>query len=157
MQQFLQQISEMNVFIQLIAIFIIGMIPLLEAPLASVLGIALQLPLPLVLMLAILSNFLTVVIVISFANLLKSKFSRKDKSESGFLNKRFHKTQVYFNRYGVPGVSLLSHFILVGNPISAFFCILLGGTKAQVMVWQFLSIVLWGVGTALLALGLISL
>ncbi|AWG44344.1 hypothetical protein BEH_26530 (plasmid) [Priestia filamentosa] len=65
------------------------------------------------------------------------------------LKGRLQKAQIYFNRYGVPGLSLMGP-IVGANHISAFVSVAAGASKERVIVWQIISIILWGIGSGLL-------
>ncbi|WP_369902151.1 small multi-drug export protein [Bacillus manliponensis] len=150
LQEIIQKISDINIFYQFLMIFIIGLIPFFEAHVAVPVGAFLNLPFIPVAALGIIANFLSVMLIILFANFLRSSFL-KNRDKDSFFNKRFHKANSYFNKYGVPGLSLMGP-ILGANHISAFVSIVAGASKKQVITWQIISIILWGVGTGLLVL-----
>jgi hypothetical protein len=149
-QEILQRIEEVNVIYQFIAIFIIGFVPFLEAFVAVPIGILLDLPFILVVLVGATSNWLSVMAVIVFSSFIRSWFLEKERNNSDhFINRRFQKTKLYFNKYGVPGISLLGP-IMGTNHIGALVCIMARATKKNVILWQTVSIVFWAVGTGIL-------
>lgn len=77
--------------------------PFLEAFVAVPIGILLDLPFILVIIVGIIVNWLSVMVVIVFSSFITSLFSEKEKTTSDhFINRRFQKANRYFNKYGVP-------------------------------------------------------
>lgn len=149
-QDIFQSVEEVNVIYQFIVIFVIGFVPFLEAFVAVPIGILLDLPFILVVLVGATANWLSVMAVIVFSSFIKSRFSEKDKNESDhFINRRFQKAQSYFNKYGVPGISLLGP-VIGTNHIGALVCIIAKANIKNIILWQTISIVIWAVGTGVL-------
>lgn len=149
-QEIFQRVEEVNIIYQFIAIFIIGFVPFLEAFVAVPIGILLDLPFILVVLVGATANWLSVMVVIVFSTFIKSWFSAKDKNKSDhFINKRFQKAKSYFNKYGVPGISLLGP-VIGTNHIGALVCIIAKANIKNIILWQTISIVIWAVGTGVL-------
>lgn len=109
--------------------------PFLEAFVAVPIGVLLDLPFILVVLVGITANWLSVMAVIVFSSFIRSLFSKKAKT--------------YFNKYGVPGISLLGP-IIGTNHIGALVCIIAKANKKNIILWQTISIVIWAVGTGVL-------
>lgn len=149
-QEIFQRVEEVNVIYQFIAIFIIGFVPFLEAFVAVPIGILLELPFTLVVLVGATANWLSVMAVIVFSTIIKSWFSEKEKNKSDhFINRRFQKAKLYFNKYGVPGISLLGP-VIGTNHIGALVCIIAKANIKNIILWQSISIVIWAVGTGVL-------
>lgn len=149
-EEIFQRVEEVNVIYQYIAVFIIGFVPFLEAFVAVPIGVLLDLPFILVVLLGITANWLSVMTVIVFSSFIRTLFSEKQKNNSDrFINRRFQKAKTYFNKYGVPGISLLGP-IIGTNHIGALVCIIAKANKKNIIVWQTISIVIWAVGTGIL-------
>lgn len=149
-EEIFQRVEEVNVIYQYIAVFIIGFVPFLEAFVAVPIGVLLDLPFILVVLVGITANWLSVMAVIVFSSFIRSLFSKKEKNNSDhFINRRFQKAKKYFNKYGVPGISLLGP-IIGTNHIGALVCIIAKANKKNIILWQTISIVIWAVGTGVL-------
>ncbi|UOE62947.1 small multi-drug export protein [Priestia filamentosa] len=146
LEEIARKIEEINILYQFCMIFIIGLIPFLEAHVAVPVGVLLKLPLIPTALLGIVANIISVMLVIVFTNFAKTKLTKNNKTN---VNGRFQKAQLYFNRYGVPGLSLMGP-IVGANHISAFVSVAAGARKESVIVWQIISIILWGIGSGLL-------
>ncbi|MGE7625243.1 small multi-drug export protein [Viridibacillus sp. NPDC096237] len=124
--------------------------PFLEAFVAVPIGVLLDLPFILVALVGITANWLSVMAVIVFSSFIRSLFLKKEKNNSDrFINRRFQKAKTYFNKYGVPGISLLGP-IIGTNHIGALVCIIAKVNKKNIILWQTISIVIWAVGTGVL-------
>lgn len=149
-EEIFQRVEEVNVIYQYIALFIIGFVPFLEAFVAIPIGVLLDLPFIIVVLVGITANWLSVMAVIVFSSFIRSLFSEKKKNNSDrFINRRFQKAKTYFNKYGVPGISLLGP-IIGTNHIGALVCIIAKANKKDIIVWQTISIVIWAVGIGIL-------
>lgn len=149
-EEIFQRVEEVNVIYQYIAVFIIGFVPFLEAFVAVPIGLLLDLPFILVVLVGITANWLSVMAVIVFSSFIRSLFFEKEKNTSNhFINRRFQKAKKYFDVYGVPGISLLGP-IIGTNHIGALVCIIAKANKKNIILWQTISIVIWAVGTGVL-------
>ncbi|MGF9993196.1 small multi-drug export protein, partial [Bacillus mycoides] len=120
-QEIFQRIEEVNIVYQYIAVFIIGFVPFLEAFVAVPIGILLELPFIPVFIVGVTANWLSVMAIIVFSSFIRSLFSKKEKNTSDhFINRRFQKARIYFNKYGVPGISLLGP--IIGTNHIGFWC-----------------------------------
>ncbi|MBG9812152.1 hypothetical protein ABD68_11175 [Bacillus endophyticus] len=147
LEDIVHKIEEINIVYQFVMIFIIGFIPFLEAHVAVPVGVLLKLPIIPTALLGIVANIASVMLVILFTTLIKTKLTKNHNKST--LKGRLQKAQIYFNRYGVPGLSLMGP-IVGANHISAFVSVAAGASKERVIVWQIISIILWGVGSGLL-------
>lgn len=149
-QEIFQRIEEINIVYQYIAVFIIGFVPFFEAFVAVPIGILLDLPFISVVIVGITANWLSVMAAMVFSSFIKSLFFEKEKNNSDlFINRRIQKAKIYFNKYGVPGISLLGP--LVGtNHIGALVCIIAKANKRNIILWQTISIIIWAVGSGVL-------
>ncbi|RDW15129.1 small multi-drug export protein [Oceanobacillus chungangensis] len=149
-EEILQMVEEVNVIYQYIAVFIIGFVPFLKAFVAVPIGVLLDLHFILVVLVGVTANWLSVMAVIIFSSFIRSLFSEKERINSDrFINRRFQKAKTYFNKYGVPGISLLGP-IIGTNHIGALVCIIAKANKKNIILWQTISIVIWAVGTGVL-------
>lgn len=129
---------EGNVFLQLLSIFVLSLIPFFESYGAIPFGILLGFPVIPVILTAIVGNLVSVMAFIWVIIKLRSRITRKQKKEP---SKRAIKAKRYFEKYGVPGVSLAG--LLWGFHISAAIALAAGAAKSYVSLWIAISIVLW--------------
>lgn len=121
-QDIFQRVEEVNVVFQYIAVFIVGMVPFLEAFVA----------------------------VIVFSSFIRTLFFKEEGNHSDhFIHRRFQKAKIYFNKYGVPGISLIGP-VIGANHIGALVCIIANANKNNIILWQTISIIIWALGTGLL-------
>ncbi|ANY71286.1 small multi-drug export protein [Paenibacillus ihbetae] len=146
-QDILQKVEHIPILYQFISIFIISLIPFLEAHVAVPVGVLLKLPFVPIALLAVAGNWLSVMFVILFSSWIKSKFT--DPNGDSFVHRRFQKGRLYFNRFGVPGLSLAGP-IIGANHIGALICTMAAANKKNIIIWQTVSILLWAVGSGLL-------
>ncbi|MFP7486755.1 small multi-drug export protein [Priestia filamentosa] len=146
-EEILYRIKEMQLIYRFVMVFVIGFIPFLEAHVAVPLGILLELPFVLTAFLGIGGNIISVLLVVLFVTLIKDKLNHHDRYPS--INRRFAKARHYFDKYGVPGLALLGP-IVGANHISALVSVAASARKENIVLWQVISITVWGIGSGLL-------
>ncbi|AKO93085.1 small multi-drug export protein [Priestia filamentosa] len=146
-EEILYRIKEMQLMYRFVMVFVIGFIPFLEAHVAVPLGILLELPFVLTAFLGIGGNIISVLLVVLFVTLIKDKLNHHDRYPS--INRRFAKARHYFDKYGVPGLALLGP-IVGANHISALVSVAASARKENIVLWQVISITVWGIGSGLL-------
>lgn len=132
-------------WLQWAGIVLAGAIPFVESYLGSVVGVLAGLPLPVAISMAVLGNVITMLLVVLGADAVRSRVTQ-DAPESP----RRRKLRERFDRYGVAGVSLLGQTILPSQ-ITSGAMVSFGTSRNVVIVWQVISIILWGVAFGLLA------
>ncbi|MDQ0220334.1 hypothetical protein ELQ35_03170 [Peribacillus cavernae] len=144
---------EGNLFLQLLSIFILSLIPFFEAHGAIPLGILLGFPSIPVILTAAIGNWVGVMAFIWIFSKLRSrvKSKKKDKEPS----KRALKARRYFEKYGVPGVSLAG--ILIGFYVSAGIPLAAKVNKSYVSLWITISIILASVAVGILSVSGVNL
>lgn len=153
MEQFLEQLQDSNPILQFIGVMLVAMVPFLEGYFAVPAGIVIGFPAVLTIAAAIVGNWISVMVVILASDRVKQWLQRRKSSERSQekQNKRLERGQKLFQKYGVPGVSLLGP-LLIGDHIAALVCIASGASKRYVIIWQTIAIVVWAVGTGILVL-----
>lgn len=149
-QDMFQRVGEFSIVYQYIAIFVIALVPFLEVFVAVPVGLLLNLPFIPVLLIGTAANWISVMVVIVYSTFIRTLLSKKNHS-SHFLGTRFTKAKIYFNRYGVPGISLIGPLI-GANHIGALVCVMAKANKKRIILWQTISIVIWGAATGVLFL-----
>lgn len=145
------RVKEIDVIYQYLAIFIIALIPFLEAHVAVPVGILLGLPAIPMIVLGIIGNWLSVMAIIMGSAVIRARVATSIPTAKPLHHRRFQKAQLYFHSYGVPGLSLLGP-IIGANHIGALVCVLSNANKRNIMFWQTISVAAWGIGTGVLVL-----
>ncbi|AXF57187.1 hypothetical protein [Salicibibacter kimchii] len=143
-----------NIFLQYIFVFIVSMIPFLEAfitvPTAIIVFNFSTLA---VLVVAVLGNALSVLLFIFFGTEIKKLFNtiynklRKKNRTPMSINPRIKRT---FDRFGVIGVCFLSS-VLFSSQVGATTMTTLGGSKGQVFFWTNMGVITLAVAMAILS------
>ncbi|MDO5617206.1 hypothetical protein [Kocuria sp.] len=143
LQNFTQSLPDA---LQWLGIMLISAIPFVESYLGAAIGVVAGLPLFIAIPAAIVGNFASMLIFVLVAHSARQRI----KGEQPELSPRKQKIKGMFDRFGVPGVSLLGQWVLPSQ-ITSSLMVSFGASKNAVILWQTISIVLWGLGFGLLA------
>lgn len=137
--------------VQWLGVILIGAIPFIESYFGSAIGIIAGVDPVVATAAAIIGNTASMLVFVLSARKIRARITRdKEPVES---SPRRERLRAAFNRWGVPGVSLLGQTILPSQ-ITAGAMVSFGAKTSAVIVWQTISIILWGVAFGLLtALG----
>lgn len=139
-----EHLKDWDPLFQYAGIFLIAGIPFAEAMLATMAGTVLELPVVWVFLLGFVGNLLSVMMIVApFHALFRWLRNRPDK-KSGFVHRRSERAREIFDKYGVPGLALISPLIASGH-IAAFTSLAAGTGKRKVMVWHIVSIAVYSV------------
>lgn len=151
---FLPAALEGSLFLQLLSIFILSLIPFIESYGAIPFGLIMfGIPIIPVFLTAVVGNWISVMAFIWIISKLRSKVKSKKKVKEP--SKRALKARRYFEKYGVPGVSLAG--ILIGYHIAAGIPLAAKANKSYVSLWITISIILWSVVIGILAVSGVNL
>lgn len=152
-EQFLEQLVNSNPIMQFLGVMLVAMIPFIEGYFAVPVGIAIGFSPVLTIIAAIVGNWISVMVFIYAGDVIRGWFRKRKKSQKSEEreNKRLERGKKMFEKYGVPGVSLLGPLV-VGDHIAALVCLASGATRKSVVIWQTVAIVVWAVGMGVLAL-----
>lgn len=95
---------------------------------------------------AIVGNVASMLVLVQAAHAARGRLAGEPKE----LSPRRQRLRRAFDRYGVAGVSLLGQSILPSQITSAAM-VSFGASKRAVIVWQVISIALWGIAFGALA------
>lgn len=141
--------------LQWLGVLLIAAIPFVESYFGSAVGVLVGIPPVVAVLAAIVGNVLSMLVFVLTAHGVRAK-ATQNRTEKA-LSPRREKLKARFDRYGVPGVSLLGQLFLPSQITSAAM-VSFGASKNQVILWQVISIVIWGVVFGVLAtLGLTAL
>lgn len=153
MLEALQQFTEgLPALVQWVGVLLVSAIPFVESYFGSVIGVAAGLSPFVAVPAAIVGNVISMTILVLGAAKARSVVTQNRPTEEP--SPRRARVKRMFDRFGVPGVSLLGQTMLPSQ-ITSMAMVSFGASKSAVIGWQIVSIILWGVlfGT-LAALGL---
>ncbi len=132
---------------QWLAVMIAAMIPYVESYAAAAIGVLVGVPVVLAIVAAIVGNIISMLLFVFFADKIRA-WRKSDEKPMTPRQERFKRS---FDRYGVAGVSLLGQTLLPSQ-ITSMGMVAFGASRSRVILWQLISITLWGVAFGLLAL-----
>lgn len=124
-----------------IVVFLLGATPWVEIAAIIPLSIVAGLNPVLVGLVAFLGNLSTVYLLIIFFERFREWRKRK-KGEEQSKSKRQARAVGIWNKYGLPGLSLLGP-LLIGSHIAVFIGLLFGAKKQATLMWMTISLVIW--------------
>jgi uncharacterized membrane protein len=137
---------------QIGALVLFGMIPFIESHLGSFVGTLVGIDPIVAISAAVIGNIVTTFLMIALAGGVRGAVTRGRGRTPGRrgepMSKRKQRVAKYFDRLGVPGVSLFSAFILP-TQVTAPTLVALGARKGVVYVWMGIAIVVWGIAFGL--------
>lgn len=142
-------------FLQWFGIMLIAAVPLVESYFGSAIGVIIGLNPAVAVLCAIFGNMVSMVLFVNSAHRVRVKVTAGNTVKE--LTPRKAKLRERMERYGVPVVSLLGQALLPSQITSAAM-VSFGADRKSVMLWQVISITIWGVLFGVLAtLGLTAL
>lgn len=134
--------------LQWVGVILAAAIPFIESYFGSVIGILAGINPVIAIAAAIAGNVISMLLFVLSAHGVRSKVvSGKAPKEP---SARRQKLRAQFDKYGVAGVSLLGQTILPSQITSAAM-VSFGASKDVVILWQIVSIILWGVAFGVFA------
>lgn len=145
-------------FFQWFGVLLISAIPFVESYFGSAIGVIAGINPIVAVGAAIVGNILSMLAFVLSSHSVRAKVqARAGAGQTGDakpLSPRREKLRERFDRWGVPGVSLLGQLLLPSQITSAAM-VSFGASKNTVILWQVISIILWGtVFGTLAALGI---
>ena len=138
-------------FLQWFGVMLVSAIPFVESYFGSIIGILIGLPPAVAITVAIIGNVISMLVVVLSAHGVRTKVvAGRALPEAPEESPRRVKLRHAFDRYGVAGVSLLGQTILPSQITSAAM-VSFGANRNAVIMWQIISIILWGVVFGVLA------
>lgn len=134
--------------LQWIGVLLIAAVPFVESYFGSAIGVLSGMPPVVAIGAAIIGNIVSMLVFVLTAHGVRAKATQGRETKA--LSPRRAKLKERFDRYGVPGVSLLGQIFLPSQITSAAM-VSFGAPKNQVILWQVISIILWGVLFGVLA------
>jgi hypothetical protein len=130
--------------LQWFGIALIAVVPFVESYIGSVIGIVIGVH-PVVAAICAMIGNAAIVVAIAFVTDSVRKRATRGKERTTTPGKA--RVKKLFDRFGVPGVALLGH----PTQISTAALIALGAPRTKVIIWELISVVLWGTVVAAIA------
>jgi len=143
-QDVIVQLSEVNLFLQHLGVFVISFIPFVESPGGAIAGSLIGIMVILAALLGIIGNWISMMMIILPFNALLTKIRNRQSKQEGFIQNRVSKAKARYDKYGVPGLALIAP-LFVSTHISAFTSLAVGANKTRVIYWHTFSIIVWGI------------
>jgi len=143
-QEFVGQLSELNLLLQYFGVVIASLIPFVESPGGAVIGSLIGIPIFLAVIISAIGNWISIMFVILPFNALLTKIRNRKSKKEGFIHNRATKAREWYEKYGVPGLALITPLVASGH-IAAFTSLAAGANKRKVILWHTVSIVFWGI------------
>lgn len=146
--------SSLAPVLQWAGVMLVAAIPFVESYFGSVIGVLAGMNPAIAIAAAIVGNVASMLVFVLSAHGVRSRVvGGKEPREP---SARRQKLRAQFDKYGVAGVSLLGQTILPSQITSAAM-VSFGASKNAVILWQCISIVIWGVAFGVLAVLGVSL
>ena len=148
----LTYINEVSLSVKIVVILCLSAIPFIESYFGSALGVLGGINPFVAVFVASAGNFTSMMLIVFGGNKIHGRITKNSsKQKTSGSRKRFN---YLFEKYGVPGVSLLGQTVLPSQITSGLMAAM-GIRRNQIIFWQSISIVLWGsVFAALTAAGI---
>ena len=147
--------ASMPDFLQWVGVMIAAAVPFVDSYFGAVIGVVIGLPTALAIGAAVIGNVVSMLVFVFTAHGVRSKVVAGKAGAAGGTvpaspSPRQEKVRRAFDKYGVAGVSLVGPAILPSQFTSAAM-VSFGANRNLVIMWQVISITLWGVVFGVLA------
>lgn len=149
LQTFAEQFPE---WLQWLAVALVAAVPFIESYFGAVVGVLIGLPPVVAIAAAVVGNVISMIGFVYGAD----KIRRRKVDPNAQPTARQLKLRRTFDRWGVPGVSLLGQTMLPSQ-ITAAAMVGFGASRKAVIAWQIVSIILWGTIFGLFGVGILQL
>lgn len=139
--------------LQFLAVMAIGLVPFLESYVGALVGTVTGVPVGLATGAAVLGNLVAVVVAVVAGSALRRRWETRRTERP--VSARRQKIVDRVDRFGVPLASLLAPLVFAIS-LTAFIMVTAGLDRRQVLVWQSVSVVAWGVLFALIGTGALA-
>lgn len=134
-------------WLQWAGILLVSAIPFVESYFGSVIGVAIGLHPVVAILMAVIGN---VISMLAFVYGTGASRDRATKNKEPDESPKRQRLKRMFDKFGVPGVSLLGQTFLPSQ-ITSSAMVGFGANRNVVAFWQVISIILWGVLFGVLA------
>lgn len=143
--------QSLPLWLQWAGVMLAAAIPFIESYFGTLIGVVAGVPLPITLLAAVLGNTVSMLAFVFTASAARAKvLARRSNGEpQPEPSPRCQKVKRMFDRFGVPGVSLLGQTVLPSQ-ITSGMMVSFGASRNAVIFWQVVSIIVWAVVFALI-------
>lgn len=134
-------------WLQWAGVLLVSAIPFVESYFGAVIGVAIGLHPVVAILVAIIGNVISMLAFVYGAGAIRDKATKNKQTEEKPKRQRLRRM---FDKFGVPGVSLLGQTLLPSQ-ITSSAMVGFGANRNVVAFWQVISIILWGVLFGVLA------
>lgn len=134
-------------WLQWAGVMLVSAIPFVESYFGSVIGVAIGLHPVAAIIVAVVGNTVSMLAFVYGVGAIRDKATKNKEVEA---KPRRQRLRAMFDRFGVPGVSLLGQTLLPSQ-ITSSAMVGFGANRNAVAFWQIISIILWGVVFGVLA------
>lgn len=136
-------------WLQWAGVLLVSAIPFVESYFGAVIGVAIGLHPVVAILVAVIGNVISMLAFVYGAGAIRDK-ARKNKDKDAEPSQKRQRLKRMFDKFGVPGVSLLGQTLLPSQ-ITSMAMVGFGANRNIVAFWQIISIILWGVLFGVLA------
>ncbi|RCS92711.1 hypothetical protein [Brevibacterium aurantiacum] len=136
-------------WLQWAGVLLVSAIPFVESYFGAVIGVAIGLHPVVAILVAVIGNVISMLAFVYGAGAIRDK-ATKNKDKDAEPSQKRQRLKRMFDKFGVPGVSLLGQTLLPSQ-ITSMAMVGFGANRTIVAFWQIISIILWGVLFGVLA------
>lgn len=134
-------------WLQWAGVILVSAIPFVESYFGAVIGVAIGLHPVIAVLMAIIGNVISMLAFVYGTGAIRDRATKNRDTEPSQKRQRLKRM---FDKFGVPGVSLLGQTLLPSQ-ITSSAMVGFGANRNAVAFWQIISIILWGVLFGVLA------
>ncbi|WP_336644947.1 hypothetical protein [Microbacterium sp. USHLN186] len=137
--------QSLPLWLQWAGVMLAAAIPFVESYFGTLIGIVAGVPVPIAVLAAIIGNAASMLAFVFTAAAARRKvLARRGGDAEAEPSPRRQKVKRMFDRFGVPGVSLLGQTVLPSQ-ITSGMMVSFGASRNAVILWQVISIIVWAV------------
>ncbi|MGC3020386.1 MULTISPECIES: hypothetical protein [unclassified Brevibacterium] len=144
LQEFAASIPD---WLQWAGILLVSAIPFVESYFGSVIGVAIGLHPVVAILMAVIGNVISMLAFVYGTGAIRDRATKNKEPDESPKRQRLKRM---FDKFGVPGVSLLGQTFLPSQ-ITSSAMVGFGANRNVVAFWQVISIIMWGVLFGVLA------
>ncbi|PKI91219.1 hypothetical protein CW368_08160 [Actinomycetales bacterium SN12] len=143
--------QSLPLWLQWAGVMLAAAIPFIESYFGTLIGAIAGVPLPIAVLAAVVGNVISMLVFVFLADAARRKVlaRRGADAEAAAPSPRRQKVKRMFDRFGVPGVSLLGQTVLPSQ-ITSGMMVSFGANRNAVILWQVISIIIWAIIFALI-------
>lgn len=143
--------QSLPLWLQWAGVMLAAAIPFIESYFGTLIGAIAGVPLPIAVLAAVVGNVISMLVFVFIAAAARQNVLARRGADAATdaPSPRREKVKRMFDRFGVPGVSLLGQTVLPSQ-ITSGMMVSFGASRNAVIVWQIISIIIWAIIFALI-------